>query len=226
MKKNFFLFILGLGWLLVGLVNGCKKDASPNPTDIGIRTSFTEEFDSVYKLSTKGWVMQNISVASWGQGRRGVDKAGVWHGFSAYSYTVTTDEFAYAGTPPSPPSNYTISCWLITPVLSVKNGDKISFYSRADTVGVNTDRLQVLMNKSGSAEVGTTATSVGDFTTTLIDINSAQATGGFPVTWIKYEYTFAGISGRMDTRVGFRYYVNSTTTARGVGIDLFKFEVN
>lgn len=229
MKKNFFLFIVCLSCLLAGLVNGCKKDSLANPFT-GTAISFTEEFDSVYKLSTKGWVnnLTNISGANWSQGSRGADKFGVWHGFSAYSYSATPDEYVYAAAADSSANsgNYTINCWLITPVLSVKNGDKISFYGRADSVGINTDRLQVRMNKSASAEVGTTVNSTGDFTTVLFDINSAQVPGGFPVTWTKYEYTFSGISGKTDTRIAFRYYVNSTRTARGVGIDQFKFEVN
>src|SRR4051794_26877224 len=100
MKKYFFLFALCLAALFVGLVYSCKKDPSNSPnsdcpsdygptTDIGIRASFTEEFDSVYKLSTKGWVLRdntpssNPSVsASWMQGQFGADKGGAWHGFT------------------------------------------------------------------------------------------------------------------------------------------------
>jgi hypothetical protein len=234
MKKNFFLFILLFSCLLVGLVNSCKKDSSINhpPTNIGTATSFTEEFDNVYNIQTKGWVIKDNSAvgissidAAWGQGINGSDKAGTWSGFSAYSYTTYQDEFAYSSASYST-TNYTVSSWLISPVLSVKNGDKISFYSRADTTGVYTDRMQVLMNKSASPNVGGTINSVGDFTTALFDINAAQAAGGYPTIWTKYEYTFSGISGKIDTRIGFRHYVTNTTNAKGIGIDLFRFESN
>lgn len=230
MKKNFFLFILCLACLLVGLVNACKKDSSVNPpTNIGTAISFTEEFDTVYKLPAKGWVINDYSssgtVAGWSQGWQGFDKGGVWHGFPAFSYTVTQDEFVYSSVSSSA-TNYSVSSWLITPVLSVKNGDKISFYSRADSGGIYTDRMQVLMNKSASADVGSNSNSIGGFTTILFDINSAQAVNGYTAIWTKYEYTFSGISGKIDTRIGFRNCVRNTSKAKGIGIDLFRFQVN
>jgi hypothetical protein len=235
MKKNLFLFILCLSSLLVGLVNSCKKDslANPSTTSIGIATSFTEEFDSVYKLEPKGWVIKDNSAlgnsgpyADWNQGFQGYDKGGVWSGFSAYSYKTSQDEYVYSLVSFASTANYSISSWLITPVLSVKNGDKISFFSRADTVGIYTDRMQVLMNKSASSDVGTNPNSVGSFTSILFDINSAQVASGYPKTWTKYEYIFSGISGKIDTRIGFRHYVTNTTKAKGIGIDLFRFQVN
>jgi hypothetical protein len=74
--------------------------------------------------------------------------------------------------------------------------------------------------------VGDDPTSVGGFTKSLLDINSTQAAGGYPVTWTKYEYTFSGISGKIDRRIGFRYFVPATASSRGIAIDLFKFESN
>ena len=114
----------------------------------------------------------------------------------------------------------------MTPVLSVKNGDKISFYTRGETVGAHTDRMQVLMNKSVSDDVGHKPNSVGGFTTILVDINPSQALNGYPTTWTKFEHTFSGISGKTDTRIAFRHYVTNTTNAKGIGIDQFRFQVN
>jgi hypothetical protein len=236
MKKGTLLCILVLACLLTGLVNGCKKDSLPDPppppTDIGTAISFTEEFDTVFNLPAKGWVIKDLSAsgssgpyAAWAQAYMGFDKAGVWSGFTAYSYATTQDEFAYS-LASSSSSPYTISGWLITPVLSVKNGDKISFYTRGDTAGIYTDRMQVLMNKSASEDVGNKPNSTGDFTTVLFDINSSQAAGGYPLTWTKYEYIFSGISGKTDTRIAFRHYVTNTTNAKGIGVDLFRFQVN
>lgn len=232
MKKKISLLI-SAAFLLVILIHGCKKDStSTPPTDIGTRVSFIEEFDSVYKLQAKGWVVQDNSslngsgpYAAWTQGYKGYDKAGVWSGFSAYSYTTTTDEFVYSEATFSAAGSG-ISSWLISPVLSVKNGDKISFYVRGDTVGSFTDRLQVRLNNSASADVGSHSISTGGFSTILFDINSSQAAGGFPTTWTKYEYTFSGIPGRTDTRIAFRHYVTNSAGARGIGIDLFSFQVN
>ena len=231
MKKNFLLLVLCFVVSVAGLVFSCKKDSTPNPTNVGTATSFTEEFQDVYNLESRGWVIKDNSssgsgpYASWIQGYQGYDKGGVWYGFSAYSYTASPDEFAYASVTGGS-SNYSISSWLITPVLSVKNGDKISFYTRGDTAGNYTDRMQVLINKSSSALVGGTVSSVGGFSTTLFDINSTQAIKGYPLIWTKYEYTFSGISGKTDTRIAFRCFGNNTTNAKGIGIDLFKFQVN
>jgi len=235
MKKEFLLLISVSAFLLIGLVNGCKKDSPLTPpvtTNIGTRNSFTEEFDSVYKLEAKGWVITDNSdannsgtYAGWGQGRKEFDKSGVWFGFTAYSYKTSQDEFAYSAATSSS-SFYTVNSWLITPVLSVKNGDKISFYTRGDTVGMYTDRMQVVMNKSALSDVGHGVNSSGGFSNVVIDINSGQARNGYPTSWTKYEYTFTGLSGQTDTRIAFRHYVTNTTNAKGIGIDLFRFQVN
>lgn len=244
MKKNFLLIVLFVTTLLTGLVFNCKKDSTSNPadecppvngtpTDIGIKTTFTEEFERVYELSVKGWVNKDNSPsgnsgvnAAWAQGYMGNGKGGPWYGFSAYSYTTSQDEFAYSPVHTTSTNRSTISSWLITPVLSVKNGDKISFYTRSDTTGSYTERMQVLMNRSAADNVGDRSGSVCGFTTVLLEINSGQTVGGYPTTWTKYEYTFTGITGKTDTRIGFRHYVANTSNAKGIGIDLFKFEVN
>lgn len=225
--------MLALVSLTMGLSNGCKKNSSDTPaTSTGIAASFTEEFQDVGNLLSKGWVMKDNSTAdnadnyaAWVQGYQGADKVGTWSGFSAFSYTSSLDEFAYSAVS-SPAQKYSISSWLISPVLAVKNGDKISFYTRADSAGNFTERMQVLMNKSTLADVGSTINSVGRFNTVLLEINAAQTVNGYPGTWAKYDYTFSGISGKIDTRIAFRHYVIGTSNAKGIGIDLFKFQVN
>lgn len=231
MKKNYSLLILGLVCLLLGFVNSCKKDPLENATS-GIETSFTEEFADVRKLLSTGWTMTDNSVAdnpgnnaAWIQGEYGTDKGGGWFGFYAYSYTNSPDEFVYSPIT-SPSMTYSISSWLISPTLSVKNGDQISFYSRADSTGDFTERMQVLMNKSKFPDVGTTINSVGHFTTVLLDINPTQSVNGYPKAWTKYQYTFSGISGKIDTRIAFRHYVINTSNAKAIGIDQFQFQVN
>jgi hypothetical protein len=190
--------------------------------------SFTEEFDSVYKLESKGWWAKDNSLgtsARWLQGRGGYDKAGIWYGFAAYSFTTSQDEFVYASVASAYNSgnNYTISSWLITPSLSVKNGDKFSFYTRSDS-GLYVGRMQVLMSPLSGVDIGTTYASTGDFTIQLLEINQQQVISGYPKTWTKYEYTFSGLSDSITVKIAFRYFVQATTRARGIGIDLFRFE--
>jgi len=233
--KNFsFFFVLCFIGFSVSFIHSCKKDAEApipegTPSGSGIKTSFIEEFKDVSILTSgTGWIEKNNSadsndnwLTSWEQGQTGVDKAGNEYGFPAYSYSSSKDEYAFSGY-----SYDTISSWLITPVLSVKNGDKVSFYTRTDAKsGYPADRMQMLMNKSTSTDIGSTPNSVGSFTTTLFDINPSEAQGGYPASWEKYEYTFSGISGTMNTRIAFRHYVAGPATVSGVGIDLFKFQV-
>lgn len=235
MKKHTVVTMLFFGYLLIHLINGCKKNSTgnPPPTDVGTRVSFTEEFENINQLPAKGWVNIDNSYnegggpsAAWIQGFNAPAKTGGWLGFTAYSYTSAATEYAYSSVSGVNSLN-TISSWLITPVLSVKNGDKISFYSRGDTTAnIFVNRLQVRTNNSSSSYVGKTKSSVGGFTNILIDINATQTPGGYPRVWTKYEYTFSGISGNMDTRVGFRHYMTDAPDTRGIGIDLFKFEVN
>jgi len=227
MKKKFFLSILVIVCLLAGLIDGCKKDSLDKPPS-GIATSFTEEFKDVYKLETGGWVIKDNSTpsasATWVQGEANGVKGGQ-SGFPAYSFTTSPDEYIAASALFFPSSGYNVSSWLITPVLSLTNGDKISFYSRADTVSVNQDRMQVRMSTSTSSDVGDNANSVGNLTTVLMDINSMQAAGGYPAVWTKYEHTFSGISGKIESRIAFRYFIPNTTASAGaIAIDQFKFE--
>lgn len=229
MKKQ-YLFSICLVLIILFCVNSCKKENIPQQGQQGypvIRQSFTEEFESFGILESKGWVFKDYSPASsssgpyadWGQGIRGYDKGGVWHGFSAFSYSSSSNEYIYSYVI-TENLNITINSWLITPVLSVKNGDKISFYTRGDTAAVYTNRMQVLLNKSSSPSTGT-------FTNMIFDINPSQIQGGYPVNWTKYEHTFSGLSGNTSTRVAFRHYLlNSSNPAGGIGIDQFRFQVN
>jgi hypothetical protein len=233
--KTFTISLIAAA-LSVCMMQSCKKDVGSvsiptgTPSDSIITTSFIEEFKDIYSLTTTtGWATEDNSPVnvnggntSWGQGQVGTDAGGVSYGFPAYSYSSNQDECAFSGGNWSSP----ISSWLITPILSVKNGDKISFYTRGDG-DTTTDRMQVLMNKSTSTDVGNSVNSVGGFTTVLFDFNPTQVIGGYPATWTKYEYTFSGISGKMNTRIAFRHYVlNPIINVKGVGIDVFEFEAN
>jgi hypothetical protein len=240
MKKLFFLLAFCLIILAVGLVNGCKKEnlgytppPPPPPDTTAVTTSFTEEFSDVSSLTTKGWAIGEYSQAdtvgttAWMQGDFGSVLKGdtTFYGFTAYSPSESGYDYIYSYDP-SVDSSMSISSWLLTPVLLAKNGDKISFYTRGDTTGVYTDRMQVLQNNKASLYIGHDLNSVGDFTRVLDDINPSQAAGGYPTTWTKFEFTIDGLSGQTKIRIAFRHYVINPRNARGVGIDQFKFEVN
>jgi len=218
MKK---IFILGLFIAITSINNGCKKDSEDSKTK-----TYKEEFVDVYNLGAKGWTLKDNSApyqtAVWHQGFSGPDKYGMTSGFPAYSFKDDEDEYAYIGFTPYNGS-YTISSWMISPVYEVKNGDKISFYTRAAEGTGFADRLQVRLNETdNTTDVGGTATSVGKFTMLLKDINENLAINGYPQTWTKYDITISGLTGAKQSRIAFRYFPDPSKS-NGIGVDLFTF---
>ena len=92
-------------------------------------------------------------------------------------------------------------------------GRHFTFYTR--TVDpppvVFPDRLQVRMSTNGaSTDVGTTATSVGDFTTLWLDINPNYEPEGYPRVWTQFTVNLSGIPGGSTLgRLAFRYFVEN-----------------
>ena len=242
--KHFILFcLLSLGIFAIGSIFSCRKEnfvvppppppplIIDSPVTTPITTSYTEEFDDFSVMKTKGWFMientpmDTMGIIGWYPGAYGGTKTDTnFYGFYAYSYQSNPLEYAYSYIHVANHSS-SASSWMFSPVLVVKNGDSISFYTRGDTTGTYTDRMQVLMDTLGSVNVGHDLTSVGAFTSTLFDINPTQEANGYPTTWKKYEYIFTGLTGSKKIRIGFRHYVYQPINARGVGIDLFKFSL-
>ena len=230
-KKYLLLFFLGSSFLLITLINGCDKTVVDLP--VPKEKSFTEEFDSVSKLYSEGWVFINNSkpqgAASWQQGVYELGKLGP-DGFPAFSYKASGDEYIFAGYQAG--NNLaTISSWMITPAIEMKNGDRFSFYTRTVAGNPFPDRMQVRMNLSDDSwEVGNTATSIGKFTTLLVDINPTYLTGanGFPQAWKRYEFSISGLLAPLKRRIGFRYFVEgggpSGANSNAIGVDVFRFE--
>ena len=128
-----------------------------------------------------------------------------------------------------------ISNWLITPIITVENGDVISFYSRLGKIPGSTgagfpDRLQLRMSLDGafSIDPSTGPADVGTYTNLLVDINPTLITGVYPQVWTQYSYTVEGLSAPTDVKIGFRYFVEDGG-ANGpksdiVGIDTFSVD--
>src|SRR5438552_9143790 len=119
----------------------------------------------------------------------------------------------------------TISNWLLTPVLNLRNGNVLTFYTRTVHTPMFPDRLQVRMSTNGaSTNVGSTATSVGDFTTLLLNINPNYTTNGYPNVWTQFTVTLSGLPPAGATgRLAFRYFVEnagfSGANSDYIGID-------
>ncbi len=129
-----------------------------------------------------------------------------------------------------------ISNWLISPEITVKNGDEVSFYTRKGMVSTSTsadypDRLQLRMSTVGALTVNpsTGPTDLGTFTNLLVDVNPTLIAGVYPRTWKKYTYTVVGITTPTTVKFGFRYFVTNGgiegLNSDRIGLDTFSVDV-
>jgi len=114
-----------------------------------------------------------------------------------------------------------ISNWLISPTMTFVTGDTFSYWTRTVTGSSFPDRMQVRLSQSGtSIDTGSSATSVGSFTTLVEDINPTLAVGGYPEVWTKYTTT---LSSSFTGRIGFRYFVTDlVNNGNYIGLDSFE----
>ncbi len=248
MKTNKILFFISLAFIIsMGTIASCTKDklktnTPPSPPPPVNNSSFVEEFDTVGNLTSRGWSFQNnsnpVGQTGWRQGRYEAANqvkfayVGPYLGFPAFSAHNTPNDFVSCdvsclGDASGLGGN--ISAWLISPSLEMKNGDIITFYSRATNDALYndraTDRMQVWGNfTDGTADVGKSDAGTGSFTTLLLDINPNRVynyRGGFPSVWTKYSITISGISGTgniTNGRFAFRYFNVDAGLQGGSGV--------
>jgi len=202
MKKN-YKSILSFGFAVVF-------------STVAFSQAINEGFDDITTLTAAGWAQQNLGTPvgtnpNWVQGNATVFPAnsGATNAFIAANYQSVTGA-------------NTISNWLFTPQRTFNNGDVISFFTR--TAGSFADNLQVRLSTSGaSVNAGTTNTSVGDFTTLLLEINPTLVVANYPTTWTQYSITISGLGAPTSGRLAFRYFVTdggpSGNNSNYIGID-------
>jgi hypothetical protein len=165
----------------------------------------------------------------------GGSKAGLVIGMPAYSAHNDPHDFVSVDAT-CVNSAGEVNCWLITPQTTVKNGDVITFYSKAmndqDWGNYAQDRMQLRANfVDGSTDCGTGSNDFGKFTTILADINPTLANndpGGYPQVWTKYTITISGLTSPKLARFGFRYLapnggLGGLNPSSLVGVDEFNF---
>lgn len=176
-------------------------------------TILSEGFDDITTLTT--WTQINKSTGTpltgWFQGSSLTLDDGPFDAYEGDS------EDSYIGANFNNTSGAgTISNWLITPSITVKNGDVVKFYTRTTDLGttVYPDRLQLRMSPaatyavpSGTGTAG--ANSVGSFSTVLVEVNPTLSTTGYPHVWTAYTYTVTGMPNDTAVRLAFRYFVTS-----------------
>lgn len=125
----------------------------------------------------------------------------------------------------------TISNWLITPNITVENGDIVTFYSRKGTDGTTDypDRLELRMSTAATTVLPSGALDVGSFTTLGVSVNPTLVNGFvYPKVWTQYTYTVAGLTGPTPVKFAFRYFVTnggpSGANSDIIGIDTFSVD--
>jgi hypothetical protein len=173
----------------------------------------SENFDNIATLPGTGWALVNnsspVGSTGWFQGNPGVFAA---QAGGADSYVAANfNNAAFGGN---------ISNWLLSPELNLSNGAIITFYTRTEAGAPFPDQLELRLSLNGaSTNVGSSDTSVGDFTTLLLTINPALSVGGYPEDWTVVTASVSGLSGTSG-RFAFRYFVTDTdTNADYIGID-------
>ncbi len=222
------------------IIASCKKEDTPAaaPKDY----SFVQEFDSMEAMLKQGWVVKNnsrpLGTTVWTTGSFAYDAKkgpsgypGASTSHSGVDYTVCI--FSAQGDPtPRVPAENKIgraSCWLISPAVAMKNGDKIIFYSRTlASPATFKDRMEMRINyNNASVEIGNDSASIGDFTTLALGINQSLTSTGYPAEWTKYEYTVTGSNVPKMGRFAFRYNTpdagNAGANGQGVGVDAVEF---
>jgi photosystem II stability/assembly factor-like uncharacterized protein len=189
---------------------------TPSGTPSCTPTNINQGFDDITNLP--GWVMINhsqpLGTTNWFQGNDTVFPA--FDGPPTAYIAANFDNGADVAT---------LSNWLLTPVLNLKNGNVLTFYTRTTAVGAQLfpDRLQVRMSTNGaSTNVGTTASDVGDFTTLLLDINPTYD-DQYPHVWTLFTVTISGVNSPTTGRLAFRYFVEdggpNGANSNYIGID-------
>jgi hypothetical protein len=180
--------------------------------------AFSEGFNDVSSLTGLGWEMQNnsqpVGLTGWFQGNA--------VNFSSYdggSASYIAANFNNTG------SNGIISNWILTPLVSIKDGNEFRFWSRTTSGSSYPDRLELRMSLNGTSnDVGLTAASTGDFSELLLTINPTLKVGGYPETWTHYSVVISGVPVPTSGRFAFRYFVENTeSNSNYIGIDRVQY---
>ncbi|MBE2198542.1 MAG: choice-of-anchor J domain-containing protein [Anaerolinea sp.] len=198
---------------------GASAAAEAGPVAYALMGDFTEGFDDITNLP--GWFAQNnsspLGTTNWFQGNNTV--------FPSHAGAPT----AYIGANFNNTAGVgTISNWLLTPELTLYDGDTFSFWTRTTTGSSWPDRLELRLSTAGaSTNVGTLATDVGDFTTLLVSVNPSLVSGGYPEVWTQFSVTLSGIPNGTTGRFAFRYFVTnggpSGSNSNYIGIDSVEY---
>jgi hypothetical protein len=238
MKKYFFLFCISL------LCLSCSKDDDGNENiNIIPDQSFIESFDTAISAERRGWTFLNKSVTkgttNWSNpSTPPFDAFSSENGPSGYLWADYNSTSSPAGI---------ISNWAVSPIITLQNGDKISFYTRAELYFFENDstdfvnRIQVRLNRKNTGTNTGEGSSTGDFNLLLLDINpeyrsfyyipftnrDPDARLAYPHRWTRFEAVISGLEAPVEGRFAFRYFVEEAGNngrSSSIGIDEVRYE--
>lgn len=188
-------------------------------TGLSAQTLLQQNFNdpaTPYVLPT-GWTSTNLSspigTTGWFSGTTATLPAYEGNGYIAVNYQ--------SGTGLS-----TLNNWLMSPAVTVQNGDEVSFYTRTPDASQWADRIELRQSTLGAASTNPIGlTGLGSYTTLCLTINANLVGTGYPQTWTKYTYVVTGLTGQVSSRFALRYTVPNGgpdgTNSNFVGIDAF-----
>lgn len=109
---------------------------------------------------------------------------------------------------------HSVNSWLVSPQVTIKNGDKISFYTYANGKA----SLELFINKKGTTNVGDgNGSNPGDFNSiSLVTIPNLATDphATYPREWTRFEGTVTGLEKAVNGRFGFRYLMQNQPAFR------------
>lgn len=239
MRKNILSRILLLAGITATMFTSCVDDSYLAQEPPVPDQSFVEEFDTLSAAYARGWRTINrsnpIGITDWS------NPDPFTLPFTAFSSKSTAMGFAWADFQSTSGTSDLINNWLVSKPVVMQNGDKITFYTRAqlydDGSGDSTDfanRMQVWLNTNGTDLIVGSGEQTGQFNILLLDINQQEkpfqlstytngtARDAYPHRWTKFEVTVYGLNKPTTGRFAFRYYLHnagSNGNGSAIGID-------
>ena len=186
---------------------------------------FAEGFDNVNLLFTNNWVRQNNSQPAgpetWRQGDSLVLDKNAYTGCDSCYLMNDWQATDVVG-------NGDISDWIITPELSLQNGDTVALHSISYNNELYPDRIEIRFSPNGnSTNAGVNYSDIGDFTNLVFSVNPALDTFSYPMwNWTRMYGVVTGLSGIVQGRLAIRYFVpnggGTGSNSSTIGIDELK----
>jgi hypothetical protein len=152
---------------------------------------------------------------------------------------LAADAFGVAEAPYVPGQPWepgTISSFVVSPLLELRNGAEISFFTRSATASKLSasplpyaDNLEVRLSKL-DPQFDPDAVL---FEQPIFSVNSSQIPteqGGYPINWTQYKLNVSGLDQPTQGRIGFHYYVTDAGPGRPngnfIGLDTFSYNTD